>query len=137
MAGRPTDYSENILTETQAYLDGGWKKNKDVLPSVAGLSKWLKIARSTIYDWASQKDKTTFSDMLQEILTEQERTLLNNGLTGKFNSTITKLALAKHGYSDKQELTGKDGEQLSVGVVILPSKNADTLGSPAETGTSA
>jgi hypothetical protein len=109
--GRPTDYSDEILGRAGFYLLN-YKEFGDAIPSVAGLSHYLKIARSTIYDWASHEDKKAFSDILGEILSDQERTLLNNGLTGKFNPAITKLALGKHGYSDKQEVTGKDGEPL-------------------------
>ena len=35
---------------------------------------------------------------------KQEKDLINKGLTGDFNSTITKLILTKHGYSDKQDI---------------------------------
>ena len=41
--------------------------------------------------------------------------------------------LTKHGYSDKQELMGKDGEKLELGVVILPKRDESTLGSPTKT----
>lgn len=112
---RPTDYTPELLKKTKEYLEN-WEEI-DAIPSVAGLSHYLKIARSTIYDWASQDDKKEFSDILAEILSDQERTLLNKGLLGAFNSNITKLALGKHGYSDKQELTGKDGLAIPLQLV--------------------
>jgi len=34
----------------------------------------------------------------------QERTAVNRGLDGTFNSAITKLILHNHGYSDKQAI---------------------------------
>jgi hypothetical protein len=42
---------------------------------------------------------------------KQEKGLLKGGIEGTYNSTITKLMLTKHNYSDKQEtaLTGADG----------------------------
>jgi len=100
--GRPTDYNESILEKANNYLEN-YKDEGDVIPSIAGLACVLKIARSTIYDWAKQEDKKAFSDILDDILSKQERVLMNKGLDGEFNSAIVKLALGKHGYSDKQE----------------------------------
>lgn len=101
--GRPTDYSGEILIKTQDYIENHEAKG-DLVPSVAGLAVELGIARSTIYDWASQEDKPEFSDMLDTILSTQERKLINGGMGGKYNSTITKLMMTKHGYSDRQEV---------------------------------
>lgn len=110
--GRPTDYSEEILAKTQEYLET-YSEQGDAIPSVAGLAVYLRIARSTIYDWASQPEKKLFSDILEDILSDQEKTLINKGLKGEFNSTITKLALGKHGYKEQSEtdLTSK-GEKI-------------------------
>ena len=110
--GRPTIYDKDIVSTTQWYVDKGWEELGDAIPSIAGLSDHLGIPRQTIYDWASQEEKKEFSDILQRILSKQERTLLNKGLKNEFNSNIAKLALGKHGYSDKTELTGKDGKNL-------------------------
>jgi hypothetical protein len=111
--GRPTIYSDKIVEDTKKYLLEGWKKEGDVIPSIAGLSVYLGISRDTIYDWASQEEKKDFSDILESILSKQERELINRGLDGTFNSNITKLALGKHGYHDRvdSDLTTK-GEKL-------------------------
>ena len=82
------------------------------LPSIAGLAGYLKVSRETIYDWSSQPEKIEFSDIVGQVLIEQEQRLLSNGISGEYNSVIAKLVLTKHGYSDKQELTGKDGSAL-------------------------
>lgn len=110
--GRPTDYSQDILTKTKDYIDNH-KDYGDEIPSVAGLSSYLNIARSTIYEWASQDDKKEFSDILEKLLSTQEKTLINKGLNGGFNSTITKLILTKHGYTDKADVT-TGGEKLNL-----------------------
>ena len=111
--GRPTDYNEDILNKAKAYLEK--PRAESLLPSVAGLAIELELSRSTIYDWASQEDKKEFSDILERLLAKQEKELTENGLLGEFNSTITKLMLTKHGYSDKQEtdLTSK-GEKINI-----------------------
>lgn len=115
--GRPSDYTPELLEKAKGYLatcvDTPNGLHLDVnLPSVAGLAVYLGVARTTIYDWASQDDKREFSNILQKILAEQEKRLINKGLSGDYNSNIAKLALGKHGYSDRQELTGKDGKDL-------------------------
>ena len=47
---------------------------------------------------------TTFSNIFEKLMSEQEKVLVNKGLTGDYNSTIAKLILTKHGYSDKQDI---------------------------------
>jgi hypothetical protein len=41
---------------------------------------------------------------LDRILATQELKLMDGGLTGDFNSAIAKLALGKHGYSEKHDV---------------------------------
>lgn len=98
-AGRPTDYTPELLEAAWEYArthDG------DEVPSVAGLCDKIGISRNCAYEWAKDENKQ-FNDILETIAKKQEKTLLNKGLSGEFNSTITKLMLTKHGYSDKQE----------------------------------
>jgi len=117
---RPTTYSQEILDKAREYL-GVYGTLDEVIPSVEGLAVYLDIARSTIYDWESQEEKQEFSDIIEKLLAKQAKELANKGLEGKFNSTITKVILTKHGYSDKTEtdITSK-GEAL--GVIYLPQK---------------
>jgi len=82
------------------------------LPSIAGLACYLRVSRETIYDWGSQEEKAEFSYILKLILSEQEQRLTSNGISGEYNPVMAKLLMTKHGYSDKQELTGKDGNPL-------------------------
>ena len=102
--GRPTIYGDKVITATKKYLVE-YMRFGDVIPSIAGLACYLDVSRSTIYDWASQEDKQEFSHILANILSNQERILINKGLSGEFNSNITKLALGKHGYTDKADVT--------------------------------
>ena len=99
---RPTDYNEEILEKTREYLKN-YSNYGDAIPSVAGLAVVLHISRTTIYDWASQEEKKEFSYILDDILSDQERVLINKGLTSEFNSNIVKLALGKHGYVERTE----------------------------------
>lgn len=91
------------------YVEGGWKEEGDVVPTVAGLACVLKISRETIYEWARNDDR--FSDVHKELMSVQERQLVNGGLAGGFNSAVTKVMMTKHGYTDKveQDITSSDG----------------------------
>ena len=114
-AGRPTSYTPEIVEAAWSYVNGGWKDEGDIIPSVEGLSVVIGIARSTIYKWSKEEDKE-FSDILDDLLSRQGRTLLNGGLSGEMNSTISKLVLGKHDYSDKvsQDNTSSDGSHGGV-----------------------
>lgn len=99
--GRPNELLDT-LEKAKQYLLEGWQIVGDVIPSVAGLACYTGKRRSTIYDYASKNEE--FSDILEGILSLQENRLLNGSLAGNLNSTIAKLILTKHGYTDKQEL---------------------------------
>lgn len=100
--GRPTHYSDEICRQAREYL-GKYSELGHAVPSIAGLSTYLKRSRTLLHDWAADADKQEFKDILSEILAEQEQVTLSNGLKGDFNATIAKLLLGKHGYSDKAE----------------------------------
>ncbi len=109
--GRPTKYTDDMLNTAYEYIKGGYIDCGHTIPSVVGLAIHLNIAKSTLYLWAENKDHP-FSDMLAFSNDSQELSLINGGLSGDLNPTISKLVLAKHGYAEKQELTGKDGAAL-------------------------
>ena len=99
--GRPSEYSDEILVKAETYLTNH-EAEGDLVPSVGGLAVYLNKARSTIYSWAKDDDKKAFSDLLEILLAKQEKLLLNGGLSGDFNASITKLMLSKHDYSEKK-----------------------------------
>lgn len=106
-AGRPTDYTPELIEKAREYLTV-----YDGLPNLAGLSLYIGVARSTVHKWRGEKAE--FSDICDELMAKQEQTLINNGLNGEFNPTITKLILTKHGYSDKVDSThaGPEGKPI-------------------------
>ena len=100
-AGRPTTYdAEKIALDVNEYVKDAHRKN--FLPTVEGLAVHLCVGRATIYRWAEEHDE--FRDILEQLLAAQASQLIQNGLVNNYNSTITKLILTKHGYSDKQEI---------------------------------
>lgn len=113
--GRPTDYTPELLEKAREYQ----QNCPDELPSVAGLAIVLGVARKTIYDWASQEDKEEFCNIVEALMSSQEKKLFEKGLKNEYNASIAKLMLSKHGYSDKQEIdhTTK-GEKLEANPII-------------------
>ena len=111
--GRPTKYCDEILEITKDYIKN-FSKHGDKIPSVAGLACAIGTSRDTIHDWAKHKDKKQFSDILKELQTMQEKTLLAGGLGNTFNPTICKLVMSKHNYHDRQDVSSPPGEPLQV-----------------------
>ena len=114
-AGRPSDYTPEIVKKAWAYVNGGWEKVGDPVPSVAGLACEIGIRRETCHVWAKDETKE-FSNILSAIAEKQERQLLRGGLSNVFNASITKMMMTKHGYSDatKNEVSGPDGGAIPV-----------------------
>lgn len=122
--GRPTTWSEELEEKAWEYVDGGWEEQGDRTPSAVGLCGYINRSKTRIYEWAKDEDKQ-FRDILSAINEKQEAELLKFGLSGDFNSTITKLMLTKHGYHDKQELDhqSKDGSMSPDGLTPEQRKN--------------
>lgn len=108
--GRPTKYNEALVEKARDYLNV-YETLGDVIPSIEGLSIYLDVTRTTLYDWEKQEEKKEFSDILRKINATQHQVLINKGLSNDFNSAITKLVLGKHGYHEKmqQEVSGPGG----------------------------
>lgn len=108
-SGRPTKYSEEIQALADNYVDGGFIESGDIVPSRAGLALELNVSRETLTNWSNSH--SDFLGTLERLSFLQERISLNGGLKGDLNSTIVKLLLANHGYSEKSEhdLKSSDG----------------------------
>lgn len=110
-----------MLLTAIMYLSDYSDKHNHLIPSIIGLAEVLEVTAKTLYNWSNHPDNPEFLHMLEKIQQRQHRILLENGLTGDFNAAITKLALTKHGYSDKVEqdvTTG--GEKISNNFQIMP-----------------
>lgn len=117
-AGRPTKYTPELLEAAHAYVNGGWEKEGDLVPTVVGLALTIGISKASCYDWAKHEDKKEFSDILTRVENMQERKLVAGGLAQEFNPAITKMMLTKHGYSDSQKVdhTSSDGSMTPKGM---------------------
>ena len=145
--GRPTDYEPKFCRKVDVYIG----ENQDIwtefhktrgiksdsydrvvevkLPSRDGFAKYLGVVRQTLDNWSKEHEE--FLDALERIDTEQKLRLQNEGLSGNYNPTISKLLLsANHGVIEKSEtdVTSK-GEKIqgfAVELIHGETKNPDT-----------
>lgn len=129
--GRPTTYSEEMLTKAREYLDsctdeeierdtdrGTQYRLRVRLPTIERMAVTLGVSRDTLYEWA--KHHPSFSDTLEELRAEQADRLITEGLAGNYNPTIAKLVLsANHGMREKSDVT-TDGQALPVPILATP-----------------
>jgi hypothetical protein len=72
-----------------------------------------------------RKKYSSFSDLLEKARKIQELKLQKYATADKLNAAITKFVLInKHGWRDKQEVTGKDGKPLISSIQIEIINNA-------------
>lgn len=112
---RPTKYTEELVAKAEKYLTS----YTTLIPTIEGLALHLGISRETVYAWKDDEDKQQFSDIVSRLLATQSAKLIEGGLSGEYNASITKLILSgKHGYIEKtnQDITS-GGDKLSVQVV--------------------
>ena len=123
---RPTDYKPEYINKIDEYLKEHVDTTKKILikvsskgskeymektivnlPTIEGFAEFIGVARKTIYNW--KRDHKDFSDELEKIETVQLSRLINNGLSGNYNSTIAKLVLsANHGMRERWDGTSDD-----------------------------
>lgn len=129
-AGRPTKYLPKFIKKVDEYLklcqdteknvvkqansEKGYEmyENKLVvnLPTINGFALFINVDKTTLYEWKGKYPEFSYS--LRKIKTEQEKRLINGGLSNDYNPTIAKLILsANHGMREKSDLT-TDGKEL-------------------------
>ena len=116
--GRPSLLTPELKARAAEYLER-FNEQGDVIPSTAGLACWLGISKASVYNYGDQDAE--FLATLDAIQAKQEALTLNNGMNGVFNSTIAKLVLANHGYSDKvqQDNVSSDGSMTPLPTTIV------------------
>lgn len=114
-AGRPTKYDDQILVDTQKYIDSciDYPENRESgmpktvkLPTLEGLAYAIRVSKDTINEW--RKVHPEFSVVIADLLAKQADALVNNGLSGNYNPTIAKVLLTKHGYREGIDATTND-----------------------------
>jgi len=116
--GKPLKDLTALTRKTKRYIDGDWEKSGAVFPSIAGLSRYVKIPRQTLRSYADTHPD--YAVTLEDLLALQEEMLLGKGLSGEWNSNIAKLVLSScHGYSDKVEKNVKKKTAIKVERVLV------------------
>jgi hypothetical protein len=103
--GRPTKYTDELLTVCRHYLENynTDEYDNDLFPSIEGMSLAVGVARQTLHVWAKEEDKEEFSYIYETLMSKQAKNIFSGAMGNTYNSTISKLMLTKHGYSDKVE----------------------------------
>jgi hypothetical protein len=123
--GRPLELTEELMDKAAHYASGGYQEQGEVIPSIAGLAKFLGKTRPTMYEWS--RNFPRFSYIIDTLLGNQELRLLNGALSSELNANISKLILSKHGYSDKieQDIKSSDGSMTPNRIeIVAPSVNS-------------
>jgi len=134
-AGRPTKLTPELLEKASGYLmhrmdnvelteKGGLAFVEVQLPHIADFASYLGIHKDTVYEWC--KHNQEFSDIVKDILQEQEKRLVNNGLGGLYAPKVVGMILSKHGYAEKVEtdITTK-GESINPEIKDITKKLND------------
>lgn len=143
--GRPSEYKEEYIDKADEYLAICQDEDKKVikqssekyemydnklkvhLPTIEGFALFLNVNKTSLYEW--EKIHPDFSNALSKIRTEQQKRLIDNGLSGDYNSTIAKLILsANHGMREKSDITTDDKPIQSNTIIIkrMDSNEADS-----------
>ena len=85
------------------------------IPTIGGLALAINCARSTLYDWAAKYPE--FSYIMEQLGANQENGLINKGLSGDYNPTISKVILTKHGYREGLDQTTNE-KDLPASIII-------------------
>jgi len=121
--GRPSKLTNELLCKATEYLDN-YELHGDVIPTVAAMAHVLDTSRERLHRWAADRNKREFRHLMNRLKAIQERALLNGGLNSTMNTTIAKLILTKHGYTDNPQANqGPAGitVQVNRGSVVLKS----------------
>jgi len=139
--GRPSDFKPEYATSKfEEYLALCTKGTEPVLiptessyivrenanlPSVEGYAEFLGVSDDTVRSWTEQHQPFAYAmDRLRRV---QRTYLINNGLSGRFNSTIAKLLLGvNHGMVERREIDRRNTHQF-IGVVRHLYDRADEI----------
>ena len=122
-AGRPTKYKPEYCQAIKDFFNIPPTQIIDEktvavdLPFIQSFSRIIGVSKSTLYKWA--EDHPDFSDALKECKEHQERILVANALSGRYNATFS-IFTAKNilEWRDRQEITGTDGGPITTRVEI-------------------
>ena len=106
--GRPSKYEPEFIEKVDQYIQRSLKKgDQKELPTMEGLAIYLGVVVNTLKNWS--KENPEFLTALRRLRDYQKRELINRGLLGTYNPTITKLILSSnHGMKERLDQTSGD-----------------------------
>ena len=111
-AGRPSKFNDETLAKALDYITS----YETEVPTIVGLALYIGVSKATIHRWIV--DIPEMVEIADEVRMRQEVKLIDGGLTNVYNSSVTKMLLTHHGYSDRveQDITS-GGKPLNTWVV--------------------
>jgi len=107
--GEEEDVFHKTVGESSNSYERVWKV---VLPKIEDFATFIGFHKDTVYKWAEENPE--FSDALDKIRTAQHKMLVDGAVSGRYNSTISKLILSSnHGYREKSDVT-TDGKAINL-----------------------
>lgn len=122
-------YNTIIQEIADRYVSEDYMKNGDVIPTIEGMAKHIKVAVSTLRKWRDDERKPEFMETFERCKSEQCRLVVNKGLKNEFSPTIAKLILGNHGFREKteQEISGPGGGPQEWKVSVHEVSDTDEL----------
>lgn len=122
-AGRPTLFSLDMLEKANSFIDS---YDGEII-SAAELALHLGVGKRTLYGWVDQFPE--FQHTLDKLNALQEVRAIKAGFSGEGNSTICKLLLANHGYSERNQVDNisSDGSMAPPTKIELVAREITTV----------
>ena len=101
--GRPSKYTgdKDIVPKVYEFIEEC--KEKEILPSKAGLGLHLGVTKETIHSWCNNHPE--FLSAIKKVEQFQEQMLMNESFMNGKNATMAIFLLKNnHGYKDKTEV---------------------------------
>ncbi|MGB2865225.1 MAG: terminase small subunit [Sedimentisphaerales bacterium] len=101
--GRPTKYTPDMIDRLEGYM----RNCQDDLPSKAGFAIFVGVHVNTMDNWGRKYPEFLWA--LERLKTLQCSILIDKGLKGAYNPTITKLLLINnHGFGKRRDTVTDD-----------------------------
>ena len=122
--GSPTKYTPEFIEKAEEYAEK-WEELGDPVPMLCGLAVHCGVTKETVSRYRKKHDD--FDQLCARVMAEQEKVLLQKGLTRKHDNSLTKLMLMRHGYNERTQvdMTSSDGSMSPTKIEIVTPKDGN------------